>query len=278
MKNVFLAILAALILFSTVNVNAAAADTSITVKVDGNIVQFPDAKPYIDENNRTLVPVRFVAEALKASVSWDAPARQVTVVNGDNTIKLTIDEKRAFLDGKEVALDTRAVIKENRTFVPLRFISELLQASVDWDGKARIVTVETFQYKTYHDYMEPQDLIRKVMMLEYEKRYSEAFCFYSESSKKRTGVNSVEKMKHYAWTVGFDYEGKPVRCKICGTDDPTVKKVMFAWFIPAMYDPSKLGVGGGWVKYVRLEGGRWYIDLDRVYEDVSYTLKYEDCL
>lgn len=116
----------------------AADNTDITLKVNGNTVTFPDAKPFI-ENSRTLVPIRFVAEALGYNVEWIHDTRTVLIDNG--RISMQIDNIIAVIDGKEITLDVAAKIVDSRTFVPLRFVSENLYCSVDWFGENRNIII-----------------------------------------------------------------------------------------------------------------------------------------
>lgn len=124
-----------------------AAD-DITVNIDGQAVSF-DVAPII-ENDRTLVPVRAIFEALGAQVEWDEAKRTVISVKGDRSCILQIDNTSMFVlttDGsipaEEKTLDVPAKIVEDRTLVPLRAISEAYDCSVDWDGSSRTVTITT---------------------------------------------------------------------------------------------------------------------------------------
>jgi len=106
--------------------------------------QQPDFKgaPPVIENGRTLVPLRIIAENLGAQIGWDPDNRKVTIVNGNVNINLVIGNNNAVINGKKVSLDVPPSIKNNRTMVPLRFISEHLGAQVDWDEATQTITVE----------------------------------------------------------------------------------------------------------------------------------------
>lgn len=104
-----------------------------------------DVAPKIVKN-RTMLPARFVAESLGAKVTWNSKKRIVTIVgkdeNGDKvTIEITIGLGSAMVNGKVEKLDSPAFIENNRTYTPIRFISEHLGADVEWDAKARKVTI-----------------------------------------------------------------------------------------------------------------------------------------
>lgn len=57
-------------------------------------------------------------------------------------IILKIGSKVAIVDGKEVEMDVAPLILENRTFVPVRFVSEVLGCTINWNEKDREVTIE----------------------------------------------------------------------------------------------------------------------------------------
>ena len=99
-----------------------------------------DVAPFI-ENERTMVPYRFIAEELHAEIDWDAEARAVTYVKGDVEIVLYIDVASALVNGEEVALDAAPMIVNDRTVVPLSFIGRTLGYQIDWDGDAKMVTI-----------------------------------------------------------------------------------------------------------------------------------------
>lgn len=116
--------------------------TDISVLVNGKEVLFPDQVPYINENSRTMVPVRFVSEGIGAKVEWDSDNRMVIIEKDDTIIKLKIGENKADVNGKTVTFDTNAILQNDRTMVPVRFISETLGANVDWDQATKTVSID----------------------------------------------------------------------------------------------------------------------------------------
>jgi hypothetical protein len=142
MKKMFM--LALLVVIISMFGNVVGAQTyGVKVYVDNKTVSFPDQRPYIDGNNRTLVPIRFIAEEMGTEVGWDGTKQLVTIDKGNTAIKLTIGEQRASVNGSWKHFDTSAVLYNDRTMVPLRFISETLGAEVDWDGDIRTVYIWT---------------------------------------------------------------------------------------------------------------------------------------
>ena len=139
-KNIFSLITIFVLLFQT----SAFAKTP-SVYFNGEQMTF-ESDPYITEE-RTMVPFRAIFEAVGASVMWDGDTRTVIAVKteGDaiTTIALQIDSNLAFVNDKSVTLDVPAQIKDDFTFVPLRFVMESLGANVAWDGDAYKVTITT---------------------------------------------------------------------------------------------------------------------------------------
>lgn len=98
-----------------------------------------DVAPLI-KNDRVMLPIRFVAENLGAKVEWNENAF-VTITKGDTEIIIYIGKNTAFVDGKEIELDAEAFIENDRTYVPVRFISESLGAKVEWNEKDKKGTI-----------------------------------------------------------------------------------------------------------------------------------------
>lgn len=105
-----------------------------------------DAKPFI-KNNRTLVPLRFVVEALGGEVNWDGENRLVSVNSNGKNIELKIDSPIIKIDGKDVKIDQAAIIKRDRTYVPIRFIAENLDMVVNYINESREIEISSFENK-----------------------------------------------------------------------------------------------------------------------------------
>ncbi len=125
-----------------IDVSVAPVEKEVTVKVDGILLTFADQNPII-ENDRTLVPLRAIFEALEAKVEWDGDTYTVTATKGDTTMELAIGATTYKVNGEEKTLDVPAQIKNDRTLVPLRVVSETLGCEVNWDGETYEVTVNT---------------------------------------------------------------------------------------------------------------------------------------
>ncbi len=113
---------------------------SLDAKIGDKEVKLVKAPQIVD--GRTLVPVRFVSESLGAVVGWNGETREVSIMDGTNNIVLEIDSPYVMVNGKVETLDVPAMIIDNSTMVPIRFVSETLGANVEWDGETRTVTID----------------------------------------------------------------------------------------------------------------------------------------
>lgn len=120
-------------LWSELNAN------TIPVFVDGVQISF-DQQPII-RDDRTLVPLRGVFEALGATVYWNNDTRSVTAYKDDTTVELAIGSSTMYVNGQPKYLDVAGQIINDRTMVPLRAISEAFEAIVYWDNDTRTVRV-----------------------------------------------------------------------------------------------------------------------------------------
>lgn len=146
MKRVLLCIIVFLISSTLFSYATATVDVDwgeqeeVVIKVNDKNTFFGrgEPNPFIDGKGRTQVPIRFVSEALGCKVTWNGNLRTVSIANDKDNIKLTIGKSIAQKNGKNLYFDTIPFIKGNRTFVPVRFISEVfLDAKVEWDPYSR---------------------------------------------------------------------------------------------------------------------------------------------
>lgn len=109
--------------------------------INGRSTALDDALQPRLVDGRTLVPLRFIAEALGASLSWDNAEQKITLSLNGSTLILWLDHSRALVNGQGITLDVPPQRIGDSTFVPVRFISEKLQQKVDFDGETSSITI-----------------------------------------------------------------------------------------------------------------------------------------
>lgn len=100
-----------------------------------------DVTPFLNKDGRVMVPFRAIGEKLGAFVDWDAAARTAILSIEDVTVKATVNKQAIDVNGAEQQIDTFAVIKNGRTFIPLRAVSQALGAQVGWEQATKTATI-----------------------------------------------------------------------------------------------------------------------------------------
>jgi len=110
------------------------------INVFGNTIKNDVAPKLV--NDRTMLPARIIAESLGATVTWTAAEpNKVLIEKGETVIIITIGSDIATVNGEEIKLDSPAFIENDRTYIPTRFLSEKLGATVEWIGETTQVII-----------------------------------------------------------------------------------------------------------------------------------------
>lgn len=134
MRYLTVALILVLALFSL----AVRAEDKPALVVNG-VALSSDVAPVI-ENGRALVPIRVLSETLGCTVEWDGVKRSIRVISEETEIVMVLNQATATVGGKPVSLDVPARLIDNRTMVPLRFVSTALGAGIDWNAQTRTVS------------------------------------------------------------------------------------------------------------------------------------------
>ncbi len=135
---------------------AMAADTtelpagSIALYIGNNKAYVNNAEKLIDptngsvvpiiQNSRTMLPVKFISENYGCTVQWDGASRKVTVKSGQNTVVMQIGNKTVYKNGIGFISDVAPFIKDNRTYIPVKSLSESIGKNVFYYSKLVIIS------------------------------------------------------------------------------------------------------------------------------------------
>lgn len=97
---------------------------------------FPEVK-----NERTMVPIRAVAEALGADVEWVQDTQQIVMTRAGVTVTMALNSTTATIDGETAEMDVAPYATEGRTLIPARYVAEFFGQTVGWDGEKRQVLI-----------------------------------------------------------------------------------------------------------------------------------------
>jgi hypothetical protein len=118
----------------------------VLIFIDGVQKNYPQKAEIKD--GHTLVPMRGIFQSLGAIIDWNEVTRTITATKGDITVKLTLGDSVAYVDGVPVKLAVSADAPKGYTMVPLRFVGEALGNKVEWDAVNRYVLIETVKAVT----------------------------------------------------------------------------------------------------------------------------------
>ncbi|WP_339209195.1 copper amine oxidase N-terminal domain-containing protein [Paenibacillus sp. FSL K6-3182] len=267
MKKVFSGVFLALILIITSSTTYAAG-TNIKIKVDGFVIA-SDVKPEI-KNNRIMVPLRVISENLGAKVNWSNS--EITLTKSEIKVTLKLNSSTAVINGKTVLLDVKPFIKNNRTIVPLRFISEAFGCTVN--HKNSIVTVDTEPLvidgikvkalqQEYH--MTMGGVVQRI----HGNAYNETiYNIFVENIGKR-----VEAPASYSWNLNLDIPGsyyKDGQYDFVGHKDNSL--VRFDVYSLIRSFPSELLTGYPEILIHDVFKDEWYLFSDTAIQSINQLI------
>nr|WP_207732253.1 copper amine oxidase N-terminal domain-containing protein [Heliobacterium chlorum] len=110
----------------------------------GGVESTMDVAPYI-KNDRTYLPVRFVAQAVgvsESNIMFNADSQSVVIIKGDRVVKMTINSPMMTVNGVTIQMDTvPEIVEPGRVMLPVGWVAQALGISAKWDGATQTVTL-----------------------------------------------------------------------------------------------------------------------------------------
>ena len=179
----------------------ALANDAITVTIDGEVVTFIDQGPVIVDN-RTLVPVGGVFEAIGFAPSWNGREQTATLTRSDFTIVITIGERVFTTNGVEYELDVPAQIINNRTMLPIRAVLESVGYELDWVGSTRTVVITTTASET----TPPTSQIRQYLGVDYTILPREYTLVWGEGTLRWQFIELIEPLNLADFPTNINFQ------------------------------------------------------------------------
>ena len=123
-----------------------------------------DVKPYI-KDDRTMIPLRYIAEELKCKVSYVEETKEILIENGKTKLVFQIGSTTYTNDGLKKTMDVAPEISQDRTFVPLRAVAEALNCDVQWLNAQRMVIVSPANYPWNAEKDVEKQLMSEIMLM-----------------------------------------------------------------------------------------------------------------
>ncbi|WP_214628557.1 trypsin-like peptidase domain-containing protein [Paenibacillus agaridevorans] len=127
---------------ATAKATAGESQQQLSIWVDGKKLPAPVVKV----NGVALAPMKELAEALMAVSVLEPKTGAMIVRAGGLTVTMSPGKKEAIVNGTTVFMATPALLKDGVPYVPVRFLAELLEATVKWDAAGNAIKIETWDY------------------------------------------------------------------------------------------------------------------------------------
>lgn len=138
MKKIISMMLAATLAISSM-ICVSAADEGIKVYLEENKINF-DVQPQTI-NDRTMVPIRAIFEAMGANVTWDDATQTAISTKNNTTVKMTLNSTTEYINDVAYEMDVTPVIIDGRTLAPARYVAEAFGYYVNWDSMTQSVLI-----------------------------------------------------------------------------------------------------------------------------------------
>lgn len=205
-KKLSIVLLSLVMAFNTCGI-VGYADDGITVTLNGDKIDF-DVQPQLI-NDRTMVPLRKIFEAMGAYVDWYGDTQTVVATKDDKVVTAKIDDTKLYINDEVKTLDVPPMIIDGRTLVPARFVAESFGANVDWDGATQTVVIMTKwnrvgEIPCYKDYPSIPDFGLIVGVPNSADESSDIYSYDTTIMQEDDFQYYISLMKNEGWTVKSD--------------------------------------------------------------------------
>lgn len=205
-KKLSIVLLSLVMAFNTCGI-VGYADDGITVTLNGDKIEF-DVQPQLI-NDRTMVPLRKIFEAMGAYVDWYGDTQTVVATKDDKVVTAKINDNNLYINDEVKTLDVPPMIIDGRTLVPARFVAESFGANVDWDGATQTVVIMTKwnrigEIPCYKDYPSIPDFGLIVGVPNSADENSDIYSYDTTVMQENDFQYYISLMKNEGWTLKSD--------------------------------------------------------------------------
>ncbi|UMZ73639.1 stalk domain-containing protein [Natranaerofaba carboxydovora] len=221
----------------------------VSLFVNEHLIYFPDQKPFIDENDRTQVPLRFVSRALDAEVNWNGDNGdngEVEIVKDNLKLQFNINDSSFVHNGEVLELDAKAKITEkDRTVIPLRALKDAFNLEINWSNDYKYVQIVNEEITVSEEYIKDNNLDVDENEKINEKNKEDQNESQNKSKEDRISdkVNAVYEVVSEYNTLNMDEVEKLVtKTKEYGID---IHVVLGLIQVESNFDPENVGSVAG---------------------------------
>ncbi|HYE67668.1 MAG TPA: copper amine oxidase N-terminal domain-containing protein [Anaerovoracaceae bacterium] len=130
---------------------APEAASSIRLNIDGKVISFDESTgyPFISADSHTMMPLRVCLSSIGCSIEWNQTTQTVVTRKGATEVDIPVGKSQIVINQKIVPIDTAAVLKNGRTFLPLRAVFEAYTYTVTWEDQTKTINATSI-YTPYN--------------------------------------------------------------------------------------------------------------------------------
>jgi len=172
---------------------------TVEVYVNGEVLV--SDSPAVLVGSRTMVPLRAISEKLGCEVGWDDSTRTAEIKNSKTAVYVTIDSdvmvKKSLAEGKseEIKIDAPAMLYKSRTLIPLRAVSEALDAKVDWNAEKECALITTDSHNAYYGVVTKTGYVSDELKLKFVAPEGSEISYKPQNIKVSEWADDVETVE-----------------------------------------------------------------------------------
>ncbi|MCR5482240.1 MAG: copper amine oxidase N-terminal domain-containing protein [Clostridia bacterium] len=195
MKKFILIVFAMIFILASASVSFAGIGlhlTGVGIEINNKAVNYTSDSgvPFIDGSNRTQVPFRVTMEDFGCKVSWDQKTKTAIAEKDGIKVEVPIGANYIIKNGTKISNDTAALIKDGRTYLPIRKVLEAFDAQIEWDNKSNIVRVFTQEENKSTE----KKVLAEVQFTRHESAELDYYLLHGQ--KHDPGYYYVDKLKY----------------------------------------------------------------------------------
>ena len=266
------------VLVLTFAFSAFADYKTVDIYVNGELLV--SDSPAVLVGSRTMVPLRAISEKLGCGVGWDDATQTAEIKNEKTAVYVTIDSdvmvKKILAEEKseEIKIDAPAMLYKSRTLIPLRAVSEALDAKVDWDAEKECALITTDSYKSYLGVVTEKGYVSEELGLEFKAGEDMVVMHNTENVELKDEVTKVEEVDEFSvaeFSAYYPTSGSSVTMAV--SPETTVTSNEYLEYIRPLLE----GESGG-VNYVSAQGTGFETIAGYEFEKITFRGAYKDVI
>jgi hypothetical protein len=251
---------------------------TVDIYVNGDLLV--SDSPAVLVGSRTMVPLRAISEKLGCDVGWNADTQTAEIKNDKTAVYVTIDSdvmvKKTLAEDKseDIKIDAPAMLYKSRTLIPLRAVSEALDAKVDWDSEKECALITTENNDTYFGKVTENEYVSEKLGINFKAAEGMVLQKEEENVKIKEVAETVEEVDEFyisEFSAYFPATGSNVIMAVSPATEVTTKDYL-------EYIRPSIEGGAGGIEYISAQGTGFETIAGYEFEKITFRGKYSDVM